>query len=275
MFRFLNGSKKEKDKTIPLSPPRSSLPPPPLSQEHASHDTFLTGGVVVQPKTRPPKASPVPQTSSTPGTTSVSETTPVSKVLTGPKAARAPEASPAPQAAPNPIYKTLTQEGINSHIGGTVVQRNLRPKITPVPHISPIHEATPAPATSPAPAISPTPSAALTKQKTAFAPPPPKPVSKPQPYRDHKAIAESIASQAATPAQRRASWKALASSTSTSQSYPLNKYVNGKKVLASYPHHQDKGSVGSSSGSGSSYRPYPIRQYVNGKKILASYPHHH
>ncbi|OCK90460.1 uncharacterized protein K441DRAFT_680345 [Cenococcum geophilum 1.58] len=280
MFRFLNSSKKEKDKTIPLSPPRSSLPPP-LSQDHASHDTFLTGGAVVQPKTRPPKASPVSQTSSTPETTSVSETTPVSKVLTGPKAARAPEASPAPQAALNPIDKTLTQEGINFHIGGTVVQRNLRPKITPiaqttpVPHISPIHEATPAPATSPAPAISPISSAALTKQKTAFAPPPPKPVSKPQPYRDHKAIAESIASQAATPAQRRASWKTPASSTSTSQSYPLNKYVNGKKVLASYPHHQDKGSVGSSSGSGSSYRPYPIRQYVNGKKILASYPHHH
>jgi hypothetical protein len=160
------------------------------------------------------------------------------------------------------------------------VQWNLRPKITPVaqttpvPHISPIHEATPAPATLSALAVSPTPSAAFTKQKTAFAPPPPKPVSKPQTYRDHKAIAESIASQAATPAQRRASWKAPASSTSTSQSYPLNKYVNGKKVLASYPH-QDKGSVGSSSGSGSSYRPYPIRQYVNGKKILASYPHHH
>lgn len=176
---------KEKDKKIPLPPPRSSLLPPPLSQEHASHDTFLTGGAVAQPKTRPPKASPVPQTSSTPETTSVSETTPISKVLTGPKAPRAPGASPAPQAAPNPVDKTLAQEEINFHIGGAVVQRNLHPKITPVaqttpvPHISPIHEATPAPAASPAPAVSPTPSAALTKQKTAFAPPPPKPVSKP------------------------------------------------------------------------------------------------
>ena len=55
-FRFLNNSKKEKE-TIPLSPP---LPPPPLSQEHVSHDAFLTAGAVAQPKTRPPKASPVP-----------------------------------------------------------------------------------------------------------------------------------------------------------------------------------------------------------------------
>lgn len=196
MFRFLNSSKKEKDKTIPLSPSRSSLPLP-LSQKYASHDTSLTADAVTQPKTRPPKASPVPQTRSTPEITSVSKTT-------APKASRAPEASPAPKVAPNPIDKTLTREEINFHIGGIVTQQKLRPQIAPIaqttliPHISLAHKATPVPAASPAPAVSPTSSVMLTKQKTAFAPPP-KPVSKPQPYRDHKAIVEPIASQAARP----------------------------------------------------------------------------
>ena len=139
------------------------------------------------------------------------------------------------------------------------MQRILRPQITPIAQTTSVSHISPIPAASPAPAVSPTPSVVLTKQKIVFAPPPPKPVSKPQPYRDHKAIAESIASRAATPAQCCASWKAPAPSICTSQSYPLNKYVTDKKVLASYPHHQDKWSVGPSSGSGSSHRPYPIR----------------
>ena len=128
------------------------------------------------------------------------------------------------------------------------MQQKLRPQVTPIAQ------------TTPSPTY---PQSTKPHQSSPPRPPPQFPQPRPlrsrnrrphsrllqDPFQTPNPIgAESIASQSATPVQRRASWKAPALSTSTSLSYPLNKYVTDKKVLASYSHHQDKWSVRSSSG---------------------------
>lgn len=47
-----------------------------------------------------------------------------------------------------------------------------------------------------------------------------------------------------------------------------------QKILAQYPHYDNKGAVGAARVSPSPDRPYPYREYVNGKRVLAQYGHH-
>ena len=47
-----------------------------------------------------------------------------------------------------------------------------------------------------------------------------------------------------------------------------------QKILAQYPHYDNKGAVGAAKVSPSPDRPYPYREYVNGKRVLAQYGHH-
>jgi hypothetical protein len=49
--------------------------------------------------------------------------------------------------------------------------------------------------------------------------------------------------------------------------------ARNEKILAHYPHHDNKGAVGYQSTTSSS-RSYPYKEYVGGKRVLASYGHH-